>query len=209
MVNIWRSFLCLRLDISRVKKWVNPVTCVSSRKLISSCWISLTKMTIMIIMAVVVMMIMMLRFMVVIMVVATAIITKSKMIKMVMMMVIVTTMIRHWMHELLYIFRFKYFTTFFQNLEFGEKPIRFTNNNEARFWSEWEKLVINIGEWLWYLSKYCPICWSCLQFVLIGRCWKFSWSIMMEYSLFSDIARNKSWVSWIFVFWIQIRKEEI
>ena len=72
-----------------------------------------------------------------------------------------------------------------------------------------EKVVINIGEWLWHLSKYCPFFWSCLQFVLIVHCWKFSWSIIMEFPLFYNISRSKSWVSLIFVFWLQIQKEEI
>ena len=49
-----------------------------------------------------------------------------------------------------------------------------------------KNVVINTGEWLWYLSEHCPIFWSCLKFVLLGHFWKFSWSVIMEYSMFRD-----------------------
>ena len=82
------------------------------------------------------------------------------------------------------------------------------DNIGTRFWSAWEKFVIDIGEWLRHLSKYCPIFWSYLQFFLIGII-AWNWSVIMEYSLFSDISRIKSWVLWIFVLRMQIQKEKI
>ena len=132
---IYEVSLCLRRDISRVKKRFCPFVCVSSRKLISSWW---------------------------------------------KLLIVFLLTGREWQ-----------------------------DNIGTRCWSEWGKCVINIGEWLWHLNEYCPLFWSCLQFILIGRCWKFSWSIIMDYSSFSDISRSKTWVSSIFVFWIQIQKEEI
>ena len=66
------------------------------------------------------------------------------------------------------------------------------DNIGTRFRSEWEKFVIDIGEWLWHLSEYCPIFWSCLQFFLVGVV-AGNWSVRMEYSLFSDISGSKSW----------------
>ena len=59
-------------------------------------------------------------------------------------------------------------------------------------------------EMLWHLSKYCPIFWSGLQFLLIGIS-AGNWSIIMEYSSFRDISKNKSWVLWIFVLRIKGR----
>ena len=85
---------------------------------------------------------------------------------------------------------------------------KWQDNIGTRFWSEWEKFVIDIGEWLWHLSKYCPIFWSCLQFFLIGII-AGNWSVIKEYSWFSDISRSKSWVLWVFVLRMLIQKEEI
>ena len=73
------------------------------------------------------------------------------------------------------------------------------------FWSICYKHWWLVGTFEWILFNF----WSCLQFVLLARCWKFSWSVIMEYSLFIDIRRSKSWMSWVFLFRMRIQKEGI
>ena len=100
-------------------------------------------------------------------------------------------------HEIYYENRFLKCSKTFQKLLLltGRK---WQDSFGTKFRSEWEKCFVNVGEWLEHLDKQCSIFWSCLQFVLLGRCWKFSWSIIMEYPLLSDIPRSKLWVSFLF-----------
>ena len=56
-----------------------------------------------------------------------------------------------------------------------------------------EKSVIDIGEWLWHLSEYCPHFWNSLQFFLIGV------AIMKHF--FSVISQQVSHEWYGFLFW--------
>ena len=56
------------------------------------------------------------------------------------------------------------------------------SNIETVFLSEWHRL--------WHSREHCPVFWSCLQFVPFCHCWKFLWSIIMEYSLFKIFDRE-------------------
>ena len=62
-----------------------------------------------------------------------------------------------------------------------------------------ERSVIDIGEWLWYLSDYCPVFWSCLHFfpieIVAGN-----WSVILSI-LCSVISQEVSHECYGFLFW--------
>ena len=100
--------------------------------------------------------------------ITTVIILKSMMIKMIMVMIIVITMIiRQWMLKLL--------------LDIDERFLDFSNPFAT---------ILRVRVWM-TLYKFWMTLQRFLQFVLLGRCWKFSWSIIMECALLGDIPRSK------------------
>ena len=76
---------------------------------------------------------------------------------------------------------FEIYTLTVQEIYF-EKKNKTNSNIETGFLSEWHRL--------WHSREHCPVFWSCLQFVLFCHCWKFLWSIKMEYSLFKIFDRE-------------------
>ena len=129
-----------------------------------------------------------------ILIIAKVMIIKSMIIKMIMMF---TMMITIWLNTECWNYSTyirgdfldscHHFVTFFEIYSWTVQSRRFTmkkkfnSNIETGVFVWVRKIVINTGEWLWHSSEHCPVFWSCLQFVLFGHCWKFLWSIIMEY----------------------------
>ena len=89
----------------------------------------------------------------------------------------------------------------FWNLEFEWQSMGFTIKTFrssdrtilGQSFSLSEKSVMDIGEWLWHLSEYCPNFWNSLQFFLIGV------AIMKHF--FSVTSQQVSHEWYGFLFW--------